>query len=194
MSDAWFYFKYGWEHIISFDALDHQLFIVALTIWFTLKQWKKVLILITAFTIGHSITLVLSTLNILTLPNKLIEFLIPCTIIITALSNILKRGTEHKAIHINYYFALFFGLVHGLGFANILKFMLAKDQSLGWSLFLFNLGLEVGQILVVMLILVLIYLLLNYLKFNRRYLIIIASAIVLAIAIKMALERIPFTN
>ena len=194
MSDGWFYLKNGWEHIISLDALDHQFFILALTILFTLKEWKKVLILVTAFTIGHSITLALSTLNILTLPDKLIEFLIPCTIVITALANILKRDREHKAIPINYFFALFFGLVHGLGFANILKFMLAKDQSLGWSLLLFNLGLEVGQIVVVTIILVLIYLLLNYLKFNRRYLIIIASAIVLAIALKMAVERIPFTN
>ena len=194
MSDAWFYFKYGWEHIISFDALDHQLFILALTILFTIKEWNKVLILISAFTIGHSITLALSTLNILNLPNHLTEFLIPCTIVITALANILKTVKDYKTIRINYFFALFFGLVHGLGFANYLKFMLAKDQSLGWSLLLFNLGLEVGQIVVVTMILVFIYVLLNYLKFNRRYLIIIASAIVLAIALKIAVERIPFTN
>ena len=194
MSDTWFYFKMGWEHIISFDALDHQLFILALTILFTLKEWKQVLVLVTAFTIGHSITLALSTLNIVTLPDNLVEFFIPCTIAITALANILKIGVEHKAIEVNYFFARFFGLVHGFGFANILKFMLAKDQSLGWSLLAFNVGLEVGQLLIVAVILLSIYAILRFLKVNRRYLIIIASAIVLIISVKMAIERLPFLN
>lgn len=194
MNDAWFYFVYGWEHIISFDALDHQLFILALTILFTLKDWKQVLILVTAFTVGHSVTLALSTLNILTVPDDIIEFLIPVTIVITALGNIIKKNTSPKSMQINYFFALFFGLIHGLGFANILKFMLAKGQSLGWSLLSFNIGLEVGQIVVVAVILVLAHLLINYLKVNRRYLIIFVSAIVLIIALKMSIERFPFIN
>lgn len=194
MSDTWFYFKMGWEHIISVDALDHQLFILALTILFTLKEWKQVLILVTAFTIGHSITLALSTLNIVTIPDWLIEFLIPCTIVVTAAANILKKSTEHKAIQVNYFFALFFGLIHGFGFANILKFMLAKDQSLGWSLLSFNIGLEVGQIVVVAIILLLLHLLITYLKVNRRYLIIIVSAIVLIVSLKMAIERFSSLN
>ncbi|HEX8333368.1 MAG TPA: HupE/UreJ family protein [Segetibacter sp.] len=192
MDDFSFYFQEGWNHIISRNALDHQLFVLALTILFTLREWKQVLILVTAFTIGHSITLALSILNVLVLPDWLVEFLIPVTIVITAAANILKRSYEHKDLKINYFFALFFGLVHGLGFANTLKFMLASDQSLGWSLLSFNLGLEAGQIVVVLIILILIHFLLQYAKLNRKYLIIIVSAIVLIIALKITIERFPF--
>lgn len=191
MNDFGFYFTIGWQHILSFDALDHQLFILALTVLYTLKDWKKVLILVTAFTIGHSITLALSTLNILTVPSQIIEFLIPCTIIITAAANITKPIWGHKSIQLNYFFAMFFGLIHGLGFANALQFMLAKDQSLGWSLLSFNLGLEAGQIAVVIILLLLAHLFLFYLNVNRRYWIVSISAIVLLVSLKMAIDRFP---
>lgn len=194
MSDGWFYFTMGWDHIISREALDHQLFIVALTVMFTIVQWKQVLILVTAFTIGHTITLVLSTLNLTTLSNHLVEFLIPLTIVITAASNILNKGIERRVSVLHYLLALFFGLVHGLGYANTLKFILASDQSLGWSLISFNLGLEAGQIVLVVIILIIMSTQQRYLKFDRKYLIIIASAIVLIIALKMAVERFPSTN
>ncbi len=191
MSDVGFYFTIGWQHIISFDALDHQLFILALTVLYTLKEWKQVLVLVTAFTIGHSVTLALSTLNILTVPSHLVEFLIPCTIFITAAANIIKPANAKKGIQLNYFFAMFFGLVHGLGFANALQFMLAKDQSLGWSLLSFNLGLEAGQIAVVIILLLLAHLFIFYLKVNRRYWIIFISAAVLLVSLKMAIERFP---
>lgn len=191
MSDFGFYFKIGWQHIISLDALDHQLFILALTVLYTLKEWKKVLVLVTAFTIGHSITLALSTLNIITVPSDLVEFFIPCTILITAAANIIKPRSNQKLIQLNYLFAMFFGLVHGLGFANALKFMLAKDQSLGWSLLAFNLGLEAGQIAVVILLLLLAHLFLFSFKVNRRYWIISISTAVLLVSLKMAIDRFP---
>jgi hypothetical protein len=192
MSDVWFYFTMGWQHIISWDALDHQLFILALTVLYTLKEWKRVLILVTAFTIGHSITLALSTLNILTVPSRFVEFLIPCTIVITAIINIIKPTVAEKEIQLNYFLAMFFGLIHGLGFANALKFMLAEDQSLGWSLLSFNLGLEAGQIILVIILILLAHIFLTYLKTNRRYWIISISALVLVVSIKMAVERFPF--
>jgi hydrogenase/urease accessory protein HupE len=192
MSDVWFYFTMGWQHIISLDALDHQLFILALTVLFTLKEWKRVLILVTAFTIGHSITLALSTLKILTVPSRFVEFLIPCTIVITAVINIIKPTVANKKIQLNYILAMFFGLIHGLGFANALKFMLAEDQSLGWSLLSFNLGLEAGQIILVIILILLAHIFLTYLKTNRRYWIISISALVLVVSIKMAVERFPF--
>lgn len=192
MSDFWFYFRIGWQHIISFAALDHQLFILALTVLYTLKNRKKVLILVTAFTIGHSITLALSTLNILTVPSDLVEFFIPCTIFITAAANIIKPASDNKSIQLNYLFAMFFGLIHGLGFANALRFMLAKDQRLGWSLLSFNLGLEAGQIAVVILLLLLAHIFLFYVNVNRRYWIIFISAGVLLVSIKMMIERFPF--
>jgi hypothetical protein len=191
MNDFGFYFTLGWQHIISLDALDHQLFILALTVLYTVKEWKQVLILITAFTIGHSITLALSTLNVLNVPSSIVEFLIPCTIVITAITNILKAKTGLKAIRLNYLLAMFFGLIHGLGFANALKFMLAKDQSLGWSLLSFNLGLEAGQIVLVSFLLFLAHLFIHYLKLNRKYWILAISAGVLIISLNMVVERFP---
>src|SRR4051812_8934158 len=105
MSDFLFYFTLGWQHIISLDALDHQLFILALIVLYSLHEWKQVLVLVTAFTIGHSITLALSTLHILTVPSRLVEFLIPCTIFVTAGANIIKPKYGNRKIQLNYLMA-----------------------------------------------------------------------------------------
>jgi hypothetical protein len=192
MQDFGFYFSLGWHHIISKDALDHQLFIAALVAIYSLKDWKQVLILVTAFTIGHSLTLALSVLDIIRFPSNWVEFLIPCTIVITAFSNLFQKKFTPKSIRINYFLALFFGLIHGMGFANALRFMIARDQSL-WVGFLgFNVGLEVGQILVVMVLLILAWVVLNLIKVNRREWVIFLSAAVFSLALKMALERLPF--
>jgi len=192
LQDFLFYFKLGWSHIVSFDALDHQLFILALVAVYTSKNLKQVLILITAFTIGHSLTLLLSVLDIIRFSSKWVEFLIPCTIFITALSNLLKKDFSLKAVHTNYYLALLFGLVHGMGFANSVRMMLAKDQNIGWGLFGFNVGLEIGQIFFVIIILVFTWLALSFFKIKRREWIIFISAAVFSLALQMALERIPF--
>lgn len=191
MADFWFYFTLGWEHIMSIDALDHILFIFVLAAIYMLKDWKPVLILVTAFTIGHSITLALSTMNLVEISSSLVEFLIPLTIVITAVANLFQRNFTNKTIRINYFLALFFGLIHGLGFANTLRFILAADQNLGWALFGFNVGLEAGQIVVVLFILLLAELIIRVLKVNRRDWILFISAGTFALALKMALERIP---
>lgn len=191
MGDFAFYFKWGWDHIIGKDALDHQLFILALTAIYIIKDWKQVLILVTAFTIGHSITLFLSVKNWISLPSDWVEFLIPCTIVITALLNLRQKDFTPHTVRINYFLALFFGLVHGMGFANALRFALAADQNLGWSLFGFNVGLEAGQVVVVVAVLLLTELVVRLLAVNRREWVIFASGSVFAIALKMALERIP---
>ena len=197
MEDFGFYFGLGWQHIISTDALDHQLFIVALAAIYLLKDWKQVLILVTAFTIGHSLTLALSILDIVRLPTNWVEFLIPVTIIITAFSNLFQK--KYTAIPItigtvciNYFLALFFGLIHGMGFANSLRFMLAKDQNLGWDLFGFNIGLEAGQIIVVLILLVLAHFIVNIIKVNRRDWVLFLSAAVFSLGLKMVLERATF--
>ncbi|MDQ3844019.1 MAG: HupE/UreJ family protein [Bacteroidota bacterium] len=191
MVDFGFYFKLGWDHIISIDALDHLLFIFVLAAVYTLNEWRQVLILVTAFTIGHSITLALSTLDLIRIDSKLVEFLIPCTIIITAVTNLFQKTFRTGAIRFNYFLALFFGLIHGLGFANTLRFMLARDQSLGWALFGFNIGLEAGQVMIVLLILIMAQLFLFYLKVLRRDWVLFISAAVFSLALKMALERWP---
>jgi hypothetical protein len=191
MQDFTFYFSLGWQHIISWEALDHQLFIAALSAIYILKDWKQVLVLVTAFTIGHSLTLALSVTDVVRFNRYWVEFLIPCTIVITAISNLFQKKFTPKSIRINYFLALFFGLVHGMGFASALRPMLARDQGLGWSLLGFNVGLEAGQIAVVILLLLVGKIVLDIFRVKRRDWVIFLSAAVFSLAMKMAIERIP---
>jgi hypothetical protein len=192
MSDFKFYFGLGWEHIMSWDALDHLLFIAALAAIYLLKDWKQVLILVTAFTIGHSLTLALSVMDVFRFPAEWVEFLIPCTIVITAISNLFQKKFTPKSIRINYFLALFFGLIHGLGFANTIRFMLAQDQSFGWGLFGFNVGLEAGQIVVVTTLLLVTQALITRFKFDRREWVIFLSGAIFSLSLQIALTRLPF--
>ena len=191
MQDFLFYLQLGWEHIISKDALDHQLFILALIAIFSFRDWKKVLILVTAFTIGHSLTLVLSALDVFRFPSDWVEFLIPCIIVFTALDNIIFSKNEKKLIQLNYYLALLFGLIHGMGFANSVRMMLANEQDITLPLFGFNVGLELGQIIVVAIALFIHYIFSEVLKLSNKIWIYIISVPIFIFALKMALERIP---
>ncbi|HEV8080776.1 MAG TPA: HupE/UreJ family protein [Chitinophagaceae bacterium] len=191
MEDIRFYFDLGWQHIISWDALDHILFIATLAAIYILKDWKKVLILITAFTVGHSLTLALSSYDIIRFSDKWVEFLIPCTIIFTALFNIFLKDFSRESLRINYFFALLFGLIHGMGFANSIRFMLARDQKIALPLLSFNIGLEVGQMMIVTIILVISYLVISILKLSRKLWVLSLSVIAFAVALKMAIERWP---
>ena len=145
---VWFFV--GYEHIVNKDALDHILFVLALSCLYDLRMIKKLVILITAFTIGHSLTLIVSVLDLISYNQKIIEFAIPSTIAITCLTNISKRNslTNSKILNRNYWIALIFGLIHGLGFSNYLKALLGGSSVL-LPLFGFNVGLEVGQILII---------------------------------------------
>jgi hypothetical protein len=191
MSDVAFYFDTGWHHIISWNALDHILFIIALTAIYLVNDWKQVLVLVTAFTIGHSLTLALSVYDVIRFNEKWVEFLIPCTIIVTAISNFLVRNFKPKSLRINYFLALFFGLVHGMGFANTIRFMLAKDQSIAIPLVGFNIGLEVAQILVVFVILFTSYILVNRVRLHRKWWVGVLSVFAISIAVNMVIERWP---
>ncbi len=192
MQDFMLYLKLGWEHIVSLDALDHQLFVLVLMAVFVFKDWKKILWVVTAFTIGHSITLALSVFDILRAPAKWVEFLIPLTIVITALDNILMRNKPQNLMKMNYYLALFFGLVHGMGFANTARMMMSKEESIFVPLLGFNIGLEVGQIAVVIVIMILHFVMLTLFKVNKKEWVMFVSSAVFALALKMTLERIPF--
>ncbi len=194
MQDFAFYFPWGWKHIINWDALDHQLFIAALCAIYVLRDWKQVLVLVTAFTIGHSLTLALSVFDVVRFDRGWVEFLIPCTIMITAISNLFQKKFTAKSIRINYFLALFFGLIHGMGFASAIRITLASGQNIGWGLFGFNLGLEAGQIVVVLIILLLAMIIQVLFKVNRREWVIFLSAAVFSLALKMAIERIPFKS
>ena len=194
MQDFLFYLQLGWEHIISKDALDHQLFILALIAIFSFRDWKKVLILVTAFTIGHSLTLVLSALDVFRFPSDWVEFLIPCTIVFTALDNIIFSKNEKKLIQLNYYLALLFGLIHGMGFANSVRMMLASEQDITLPLFGFNVGLELGQIIVVAIALFIHYIFSEVLKLSNKIWIYIISVPIFIFALKMALDNIIFSK
>lgn len=191
MQDLGFYFRLGWGHIMNWEALDHLLFIAALAAIYLLRDWKQVLVLVTAFTIGHSLTLALSVFDVIRFNSKWVEFLIPCTIVITAISNLFQQQFTAKTIRINYLLALGFGLIHGMGFANSIRFIMADDQNLGWSLLGFNVGLEAGQIVVVSGILLASHVLVTVLKINRREWVIFLSAAVFSLALKMSIERLP---
>jgi len=187
-----FYFPMGWEHIISVDALDHQLFIIALAALYTWSDWKKVLILVTAFTIGHSVTLLLSVLDWIRLDSKWVEFLIPLTIMITAGLNLFQHSQKQITSIRTYGLALFFGFIHGMGFANSIRFMLAQDQEIGWGLFGFNVGLEVGQVLVVVLLLSINQFVTFIVKLPIKKWNYLVSSLVLGIAFGIAINRYPF--
>ena len=186
------YLKLGWEHIISLDALDHQLFVLVLVAVYSFSDWKKILVLVTAFTIGHSITLALSTLDIIRISSDWVEFLIPLTIVITAFDNIIFKGNQSKLMRINYFLALFFGMIHGMGFANTARMMLAKEQNLFTPLLGFNIGLELGQIVVVIAFLMLLFVVIKIFRVHKKDWIMFISSGVFALALKMTLERLPF--
>ncbi len=192
MQDFLFYLNLGWEHIISLDALDHQLFVLALIAIYSFNDLKKILILVTAFTIGHSITLALSIFDIVRINSAWVEFLIPLTIVLTALYNILMKNKKQALMTTNYYMALIFGLIHGMGFANTARVMIAKSQSIAVPLLGFNIGLELGQIAIVFGILILLFILLKVFKINQKDWVLFVSSGVFALSLKMTLERIPF--
>lgn len=160
------YLRLGFKHIVDINGYDHIIFILALCAGYSFKDFRKILILITAFTIGHSITLALSTLNLVIIRAEIIEFLIPVTILITALSNLLN--TNKIKGQFVYFVTLFFGLIHGLGFSNYLKELLGKESSIVTPLLAFNIGLELGQILIVAAHFIILFLLITFFNMNHK--------------------------
>lgn len=188
MSSFELYFKLGLQHILDINGFDHILFVLALCAVYVARDWRKILILVTAFTIGHSLTLALATFNIVNFRSDIIEFLIPVTIAITALVNLFKnKPSTGKGVSLNYLFAGFFGLIHGLGFSNYLKELLGKEASIWQPLLAFNLGLEAGQIVIVAAFL-LATSLLHLAGVNRKDWTLIVSAFVLGVACMLLLE------
>ena len=155
MSEFEIYLQLGFNHIADLNAYDHIVFIIALCAVYQLRQWRMILMLVTAFTIGHSITLALATLSIILVPMELIEFLIPVTIFATCIMNVVRPFDERtkRKVWFNYPLALFFGLIHGMGFSYYLRALLGMEESIVMPLFSFNIGLELGQLMIVTLVL-----------------------------------------
>ncbi|TAH07476.1 MAG: HupE/UreJ family protein [Sphingobacteriia bacterium] len=190
MNDFNIFFQVGFRHIADLKGIDHILFVAALCLRYQFADWRKLLVLVTAFTIGHSITLALSVFEIIHYSMNWIEFLIPVTIVITALSNLfVKKFVFKSRFPLIYFLALFFGLVHGLGFSNYLKSMMGKDHSIVTQLLAFNLGLEAGQLLIVTALLFLSLIFVTLLKINRREYLLLLTGGIFALALQMSIER-----
>ena len=196
------YLQLGFEHISDLAGYDHILFIVALCAIYRLKEWRRVAILVTAFTIGHSVTLVLAALDVVTFPARWIEFLIPVTIILTALYNVLFTGregeqtetAERRSIRLNYLFALLFGLIHGMGFSNFFRASLfpGEESLLVRQLLAFNIGVELGQLMIVGIVLLLAFVVIEIGKARQREWNLFVSGAAAGVAFILAAERWPW--
>jgi hypothetical protein len=195
MSEFQAYLQLGFNHITDSLGYDHILFIMALCTVYTLIDWKKVIVLVTAFTIGHSITLALATLGMVRVNPDWIELLIPVTIIITASLNffykVQKASLEQreKASNIRYPLALFFGLIHGLGFSNYLRSLLGKEADIVNPLLGFNIGLELGQLIIVFIILSIAFVMIELLRVQRISWIHILSGIIVGMSISLIINN-----
>lgn len=191
MDDLILYFTLGLRHVLDILAYDHVLFIIVLTIIYNFNQWRKVVWLVTFFTIGHSLTLALAAFNLLKIPLEIIEFLIPVTICITGLFNILKISREsNRKDQSMVFFALIFGLIHGLGFSNYFRGIIGREEDKILPLMEFALGIEAAQIVIVLCILILGMLLQNFFKVSKRDWVLVGSSIVIGVALPMVINRI----
>lgn len=197
MSDFTLWFTTGLEHIADWQGYDHILFLLVLCAGYASTEWKRVLVLITAFTIGHSLTLALSVLDIFTVKSALIEFLIPVTIVFTAVVNLIQlrkpEGRRSKGI---YALTLLFGCIHGMGFSYLLRSMLGEASTITGPLFAFNLGLEAGQIIIVVAVMLISLFLSAFTRIKPADKTFFLSSAVFGIAFIMMLERFNalFTN
>ena len=191
MDDFVLYCKMGLNHVLDFSAYDHILFLIVLAVVFSYYELKKLFWLVTLFTLGHSITLALSAYGVLNISMDLIEFLIPFTIFITGVINIVNSNKKPtKKDNTNLIFALFFGLIHGLGFSNYFKMMIGQQEDKILPLIEFALGIELAQIIIVFGIIFLGLVFQNFLKVTKRDWILVCSSIVIGFAIQMMTERV----
>ena len=164
-----FYLKLGFEHIANLNGYDHILFLVVLCAVYQISQWRNILILVTAFTIGHSITLFIVSLDFFSIPSRIIKLLIPITILITSLQNVIniKQIENSSRMGKNYFMALFFGLIHGMDFSNYFKALIMSPDEIVIPLLGFNIGIELGQLLIVLFIVLISFIFLNIIKIKH---------------------------
>jgi hypothetical protein len=184
------YLELGWSHITDLNGFDHIVYLIALLAVYGFGQLKRSLWLITAFTIGHSLTLVLATAKIIAIPSEIIEFLIPVTIAITAIINLWNPGkkVDSKKMKINYFICLAFGFIHGLGFSNYFLALLGKEQSIISPLLAFNLGIELGQVLIGLCIFTAAFLARRFFNCKNRDWVLVVSGGALALALSLMIE------
>ena len=192
MSEFWVYFQIGLHHVLDIQAYDHVLFMMALVLPFTFKDWKRLLFSVTLFTAGHTTALLLSVYEILVIKASIVELLIPITILSTAVFNLFTIGKMNRKENLNLIFliTLFFGIIHGLGFSNYFKTLLGgSSNSKLIPLLEFALGIEGAQITVVLAMLIVAYSVQSLFKFSRRDWILVGSAFIIGVVVPMILEN-----
>jgi len=190
MENLKLFLQLAFDHVLDWKAYDHILFFIVLSVIYSFKDWKKIVYLITLFTLGHTATLGLATYKIINIDVKIIEFLIPLTIFITATVNLftVTKKNSHQS-NINLFFAFFFGLIHGLGLSGFLKMILEDTDSKLLPLLQFAFGVEFAQLFIVFIILIAGFLALKILKISKRDWVLVLSSIVIGIVIPMLVER-----
>lgn len=191
MEQLQLFFELGLTHVLDINGYDHILFLAALAAPYLFSNWKKVLFLVTVFTVGHTISLVLSSYNLVKINSDLVEFLIPITIAITALFNILSQGKIIKdtKVGIIFFITLFFGIIHGLGFSNYFKMIIGQTDYKFLPLIEFALGVEAAQVIIVIAVLLLGAVCQNVLNVSKKIWIIVVSSIIIGLVVPMLLSR-----
>ena len=194
MQEFWFYIKLGFNHVLDLGAYDHILFLCALAIPFTFNHWKKIVLLASIFTVMHCLSLALSVFDVVRVDMVLIEFLIPLTIGLTALFNIIS--TQTTSIFLGFYLhslaTAFFGLIHGFGFSNYFNMLMAEEAEKWSPLLGFAAGIEVSQLLIIFLVLLVATVVQQILRLNNTIFIVLTSIILLLITIPMLIKTFPW--
>ncbi|MBA4277440.1 HupE/UreJ family protein [Flavobacterium sp.] len=191
MSEFWIYFEIGLRHVLDLFAYDHVLFLIALTVPYAFKDWKRLLLLVSIFTIGHTLALLLSVFGVIIIKGNLVEFLIPITILIVAFFHLFTAGKSSKkeSISVIVFVTLFFGIIHGLGFASYFKSLLGgSPQSKLLPLSEFALGIEAAQIVVVFVVLILSYIVQTFFRFSKRDWTLVMSSFIIGVVLPMIVE------
>jgi hypothetical protein len=191
MQEFWIFFKIGLNHVLDIQGYDHVLFLIALTVPYAFKDWTRILILVSIFTLGHTLALLLSVFNVIVVKANIVEFIIPITILITAFYNLFTAGKTSKNSSITFigFVTLFFGIIHGLGFSNYFKTILSGEalDKLP-NLLEFALGIEVAQIIVVIAVLILSFIFQTLFRFNKRDFTLTMSAFVIGVVIPLIID------
>lgn len=191
IDDFWFNVEYGMNHVLDINAYDHVLFLIVLTIPYLFKDWKRVFILVSVFTIGHTLSLSLAAYGVVSVSSQLVEFLIPVTILIVALYNVFTtgKGAQKGKVGVLFLSTLFFGLIHGLGFAREFRMFVGSSESKLVPLLEFALGIEIAQIIIVFVVLFLGFLFHTVFRFSKKDWIMVISSIVVGLVIPMLLAN-----
>ena len=191
MDEFWIYLKLGLTHVLDVNAYDHVLYLIALVASYTFFQWKRVIWLVTIFTIGHTLSLVLAGYDILQVSMAWVEFLIPVSIILAAIYNltIAGRRNQNKKKVLLYIVTLFFGLVHGFGFSSYFQMLASKKDQILTMLIEFALGIELAQIIVVLMVLIIGFIVRRAFRVATRDWILVTSSIVIGMALPILFEK-----